>query len=47
MASGMTQIASPNNSVPIMDRVLVYSDGDVAAAYGMSKQIHLTPQRQN
>jgi hypothetical protein len=42
--SGLTQISSPNNSVLVIGRVLVYSDGDLAAAYGLSKQIVLSPQ---
>jgi hypothetical protein len=41
--SGMAQISSLNNSVLVMGRVLVDNDIDVAAAYGLSKQIHLTP----
>jgi Protein of unknown function (DUF1254) len=40
---GMKQIASPNNSVLLLGRVLVYSDGDLATAYDLSKQIQLTP----
>ena len=41
--SAMTQISSPNNSVLVIGRVLVESDSDVATAYGLSKQIQLTP----
>ena len=41
--SGMTQISSPNNSVLVLGRVLVYSDSDLPTAYGLSKQIRLTP----
>jgi hypothetical protein len=41
--SGMTQISSPNNSVLVIGRVLVYSDSDLAIAYDLSKQIQLTP----
>jgi hypothetical protein len=37
----MTQIASPNNSVLVIGRVLVYSDSDVAAAYDLAKLIQL------
>jgi hypothetical protein len=44
--SGMTQISSPNNSVLVIGRVLVKSDRDVAIAYGLSKQIQLTPLSQ-
>ncbi len=41
--SGMTRIASPNNSVLVLGRVLVASDNDLATAYDLSKQIQLTP----
>ena len=41
--SDMTQIASPNNSVLIIGRVLVYSDNDLSTAYELSQQIGLTP----
>jgi hypothetical protein len=44
--SGMTQISSPNNSVLVLGRTLVYSDSDLSAAYGLSKQIQLTPLSQ-
>jgi hypothetical protein len=40
---GMKQIASPNNSVLVIGRVLVESDSDLATAYDLSKQIQLTP----
>jgi hypothetical protein len=40
---GTTQIASPNNSVLVIGRVLVESDSDLATAYDLSKQIQLTP----
>ena len=40
---GMKQISSPNNSVLVFGRVLVYSDSDLPAAYGLSRQIQLTP----
>jgi hypothetical protein len=40
---GMTQISSPNNSVLLLGRVLVENDSDLATAYGLSKQIQLTP----
>lgn len=39
----MTQIASPNNSVLVIGRVLVESDSDLSTAYGLAKQIQLTP----
>jgi len=41
--SGLTQISSPNNSVLVLGRVLVYSDSDLSTAYDLSKQIQLTP----
>jgi hypothetical protein len=40
---GVKQISSPNNSVLLLGRVLVESDSDLATAYGLSKQIQLTP----
>ena len=40
--SGMTQISSPNNSVLVIGRILVYSDSDLPTAYGLAKQIQLT-----
>ncbi len=44
--SGMTQISSPNNSVLFLGRILVYSDSDLATAYGLAKQIQLRPLNQ-
>ncbi len=41
--SGMKQISSPNNSVLVLGRVLVESDSDLPAAYGLAKQIQLAP----
>jgi len=41
--SGMKQISSPNNSVLLLGRVLVYSDSDVSTAYGLSKEMQLRP----
>jgi len=38
---GVTQIVSPNNAVLLIGRVLVYSD--LTSAYGLEKQIQLTP----
>jgi hypothetical protein len=38
---GMAQISSPNNSVLVIGRVLVYSDSDLSTAYDLSKQIQL------
>jgi hypothetical protein len=40
---GMKHISSPNNSVLVLGRVLVYSDSDLSTAYDLSKQIQLTP----
>jgi hypothetical protein len=41
--SGMTQISSPNNSVLVLGRILVYSDSDLTTAYDLAKQITLAP----
>jgi hypothetical protein len=41
--SGMTHISSPNNSVLVIGRILVYGDSDLPTAYGLAKQIQLTP----
>jgi hypothetical protein len=43
---GMKQIASPNNSVLVIGRVLVESDSDLPTAYDLSKQFQLTPLSQ-
>jgi len=43
---GMIQISSPNNSVLVLGRVLVYGDSDLSTAYDLSKQIQLTPLSQ-
>ena len=40
---GMKQIVSPNNTVLLIGRTLVESDSDLATAYGLAKQIQLTP----
>ena len=40
---GMKQIFSPNNSVLVPGRILVYSDSDLSTAYGLARQIQLTP----
>jgi hypothetical protein len=40
---GMSQISAPNNSVLVISRVLVESDTDLSTAYGLAKQIQLTP----
>ncbi len=46
MPSGMTQISTPNNSVLVIGRILVYSDSDLPTAYNLAKQIQLTPLSQ-
>jgi hypothetical protein len=43
VSQGMTQISSPNNSVLVIGRVFVESDSDLPTAYGLAKQIQLTP----
>jgi hypothetical protein len=40
--SGMMQISSPNNSVLVLGRILVYSDSDLPTAYALAKQIQIT-----
>ncbi len=40
---GVKQIISPNNTVLLIGRTLVESDSDLATAYGLAKQIQLTP----
>lgn len=42
---GMTQIASPHNVALVIGRVFVESDKDLPIAYGLAKQIQLTPLR--
>ncbi|MGA2093847.1 MAG: DUF1254 domain-containing protein [Sedimentisphaerales bacterium] len=42
----MTQISSPDNSVLVLGRILVYSDSDVSTAYELAEQIQLTPLSQ-
>jgi hypothetical protein len=44
--NGVTQIASPDNRVFLIGRVLVQNDSDVSTAYALSEQIHLTPLSQ-
>ena len=39
---GMQPIASPNNSVIVVGRVLVFSDSDLSTAHALSKQIQVT-----
>jgi hypothetical protein len=43
---GMKQIASPNDSVLVIGRVLVESDSDLSTAYTLTKQTQLTPLNQ-
>jgi hypothetical protein len=43
LPGGMKQIGSPNNSVLVVGRVFVENDGDLPTAYGLAKQIRLTP----
>lgn len=43
---GVKQIISPNNTVLLIGRTLVESDSDLATAYGLAKQIQLTPLSQ-
>jgi len=40
---GMARIASPNNSVLVLGRVLVDGDDDLSTAYELSKRMKLTP----
>jgi hypothetical protein len=42
----MKQISSPNNSVLLIGRVLVYGDSDLSTAYDLAKQIRLAPLSQ-
>jgi len=41
--NGMKQLSAPNNSVLVFGRVLVENDGDLSTAYGLAKQLQLTP----
>ena len=43
LPEGLTQIISPNNTVLLIGRVLAESESDLATAYGLEKQIRLTP----
>jgi hypothetical protein len=43
LPAGMTQITSPNTTVLLIGRTLVESDSDLATAYGLAKQIQITP----
>jgi hypothetical protein len=45
--AGVTrQIVAPNNTVLLIGRTLVESDSDLATAYGLAKQIQVTPLSQ-
>ncbi|HEX6800488.1 MAG TPA: DUF1254 domain-containing protein [Ktedonobacterales bacterium] len=45
--AGVTgQIVAPNNTVLLIGRTLVASDSDLATAYGLAKQIQVTPLSQ-
>ena len=41
--AGMTRISSPQNSVLVLGRILVYGDSDLPGAYGLAKLIQLAP----
>ncbi len=41
--NAMSQISSPHNSVLLLGRVFVENDSDLPTAYGLAKQIQLTP----
>jgi len=43
---GVSQIPSPNNSVLVIGRVFVENDRDLPTAYGLAKQIQLSPLTQ-
>jgi hypothetical protein len=44
--AGLKQVASPDNTVALLGRTLVYSDSDLATAYGLARQIEVTPLSQ-
>ncbi len=44
--AGLTQISSPDNSALVLGRILVYTGSDLPTAYGLAKQIQLTPLSQ-
>jgi hypothetical protein len=46
LPQGLKRISSPNNSVLVIGRILVYSNSDVSTAYGLAKQIQLMPLNQ-
>ena len=41
--AGMKQVSSPNNSVLLIGRVFVENEIDLPTAYGLAKQVQLTP----
>jgi hypothetical protein len=43
---GVTQLVAPDNTVLLIGRTLVEGDSDLATAYALAKQIHITPLRQ-
>src|SRR5215470_4737933 len=43
--SGTNRMFSPNNSVLVIGRILVYSDSDLPTAYNLAKQIQLASPR--
>lgn len=43
LPAGVQRIASPNRSVLLIGRVLVYDDGDVSSAHGLATQMRLVP----
>ena len=46
LPNGMKQVSSPNSSVIVVGRVFVENDSDLPTAYGLAKQIQLTPLSQ-
>ncbi len=40
---GMKIICSPNNSVLVLGRILVYDDSDLPTAYALARQIQMVP----
>ncbi len=46
VSQGMTQIASPHNAALVFGRVFVESESDLPIAYGLAKQVQITPLSQ-
>ncbi len=46
LPNGTKQVSSPNNSVLVVGRVFVENESDLPTAYGLAKQIQLTPLSQ-